>query len=213
MRARIFLLVLLLCVSHAHAYQFVFKNGKSIQGSILYEDGSLYRIVDTTGIEMRIRKTELNLPATQAANVVTEVPVVEPVVQPQTETTQPARRPARVYSNVDVGGASHLASAPADPHSETAWRTHISKLERDFARLQAQCRGAGTGPDLSKVRRTDSYRVNGKTVHITGYWADPANIESAKKICRRAIQTEKALNDARLQFSEFQTEQQSSQNR
>ena len=210
MRSFVFVVSLLVCGSYAHAYQFIFTNGKSLEGSILYEDGSTYRIL-SSGIEMRIRKSELNVAATQAANVITETPVPEPPIDAaQSADVPPARHSARVYSNVDVQGANPVASAPADRNSEKAWRAHINKLEREFSRLQGECRAAGTGPNFSKVRRTETYRINGRSVRVTGYWADPVNIEAAKNICRRALQTEKALNDARLQFSEFQAEQQSS---
>jgi hypothetical protein len=208
MRAIILILVLLLCNSYAHAHEFIFKNGKRIQGSILYEDSSLFRIVDSSGIEMRLRKSELNLTAMESVNI-----PVEPLAEPALVTDEdkagkmPAvQRPVRVYTNRDVRSTRHASFVPPNPESEAAWLKSLSILEKDFVRLQSACRGAGAGS--SKILRTHTYEVKGKKVKVTAYWADPANIEDAKQICNKAIQTEDALEQARKQFEEFKQRQQ-----
>jgi hypothetical protein len=208
MRVSILIFLLLLCQSYAHAYQFVFKTGKSVEGTILYEDSSIYRIRDTSGIEMRIRKNELNYAATESANIAIEK-LSPPASNKADETPVSTSRQSHVYTNADLHAAGRIAFAPSDPGSETAWRAHILKLEREFARQQGACRAAGGGPNFSKVLRTHTYRVNGKSVRVTGYWADPANIENAKEICRRALQTEEVLNEAHRQFNDFQTQKSS----
>jgi hypothetical protein len=205
MRVLILIFSIIFCASCAQAYQFIFKNGKSIEGTVIQEDASTYQLVDLSGVAMRIRKAELNLAATESVNVIRDAPAAEPPMEtPPPAPAGPTQHPVRIYSNLDIAGVNPVKSAPSDPHSETAWKSHISKLERQFARLKGQCRGAGTGANFSKVWRSETYRVNGKSVRVKGYWADPANIETAKSICRTALQTEKALNDARLQFSQFQ---------
>jgi hypothetical protein len=208
MRATILFLILLLCSSYVQAHEFIFKNGKRIQGSILYEDSSLFRIVDSTGIEMRLRKSELNLAAMKSVNVPVE-PLAEPTLPAQSEPKAVEKRPVRVYTNRDVKSARHHSTfVPPDPESEEAWLKSLSRLEKDFVRLQGACRGAGAG--TSKILRTSTYDVKGKKVKVTAYWADPANIEDAKQICNKAIQTEDALEKARKRFQEFKQRQQGS---
>ena len=56
--------------------------------------------------------------------------------------------------------------------------------------------------------KTHTYDVKGRKVQITAYWADPANIEDAKEICSKAIQTEDNLEEARKQFQEYKQRQQ-----
>jgi|GEM_PF-3135258 len=209
MRATIFLSLMLLCHSSVHANQFIFKNGKAIQGSILYEDAWIYRITDSTGVEMRLRKSELDVTATESANVFSGLRVSEPAPQAP-KTAVSAKRTVPLYSNRDVQSVQSIAFTPPNPESEQAWLRSLSRLEREFVRFQKACRGAGTGPNLSKILRTHTYEVKGKPVKITAYWADPANIEDAKKICRRAIQTEDVLQEARKQFADFQQRQQRS---
>jgi hypothetical protein len=207
MRPIILILVLLLCNSYADAHEFIFKNGKRIQGSILYEDASLFRIVDSTGIEMRLRKSELNLTAMESVNSPVQ-PLADPALPTEPEVQQVAKRPVRVYTNRDVRSTRHAAFVPPNPESEAAWLKSLSILEKDFVRLQGACRSAGAGP--SKILRTHTYEVKGKKVKVTAYWADPANIEDAKQICNKAIQTEDALEQARKQFQEFKQRQQGS---
>jgi hypothetical protein len=201
MRVTILLLLsFILCHSSAHSSVFIFKSGKKIDGVQRYEDNWTIRIVESSGLEMTLRKSELDLAATQVANIQPQVTAPLEVTEPAAVVETPAAKPkARVYTNRDLG-AQQVSFTPPDLETTPAWQKSLAKLEREFLRLQAACRAAGTGPNLSKVRRSETYYVNGKKVQVTGYFADPANIEEAKQICRRAIQTEETLQQARLGF-------------
>ena len=200
----LFITSFLLCHSFAQGSTFIFKSGKSVQGEIRHEDASTIRILESSGLEMTLRKSELNLPATTAANLQQSKPVAAPATEPQAEPTRPARSAQRkVFTNRDVRGSRTVHFSPPAPESKQAWQKAVAKLEREFIRLQGACRGAGTGPGLSKVLRSQTYTVNGKQVRVTGYFADPANIEEAKQICARAIATEEELQNAREGFQSF----------
>jgi hypothetical protein len=134
----------------------------------------------------------------------------EEAPQRSPEPKQERKRSAKVYTNRDVRIQVDPFVAP-HPETNQSWQKSVSKLEREFVRLQGACRGAGTGPNLSKILRTHTYTVNGKPVRITGYWADPANIEEAKQICARAIASEETLTQARRGYRDY-LERQKNQN-
>ncbi len=215
MRAIIlFVIGFLLCHFTAHGSVFIFKSGKSVNGAVRYEDHSTIRILESSGLEMTLRKSELNLSATNAANVTRENSEPANISDTGKMNVAPAateKRFVKVYTNRDVR-KERVSFAPPDPESSQAWKRSLTKLEREFVRLQGACRGAGTGPNLSKILRSHTYNVRGKRVHVTGYWADPANIEEAKQICEHAIHTESALHQARRGFQNFLDRQKNQNN-
>lgn len=204
MRATILLILgLMLCHSSAHSSVYIFKSGKKINGITRYENAETIRIVESSGLEMTLRKSELNLPATLAGNVqpAVTIPVEAPLAVAVAES--PAPKPVtKVYTNRDIR-VQKVAFTPPENETDPSWRKSLAKLEREFLRLQAACRNAGTGPNLSKVLRTETYYVNGKKLKVTGHFADPGNIEEAKQICSRAIQTEETLQQARQDFQVY----------
>ena len=213
MRATIFLILsLMLCHSSAHSSVFIFKSGKKIDGITRYENDETIRIVESSGLEMTLRKSELNLPATLAANIQPDftapIETPRPVAVVESLATKPV---IKVYTNRDLG-VRQVSFTPPEIETGPSWKKSLAKLEREFLRLQSACRNAGTGPNLSKVLRSETYSVNGKKMHITGYFADPANIEEAKQICRRAIQTEETLHQARQSFQDYLNRQKNQNN-
>ena len=69
------------------------RTEKEFKDSILYEDSSLFRIVDSSGIEMRLRKSELNLTAMESMNIPVE-PLAEPDLPTEQEAQPVVKRPA-----------------------------------------------------------------------------------------------------------------------
>ena len=214
MRATILFMMIFVYSHHsAQGAVFIFKSGKSIQGEIRYEDHATIRILEESGLEMTLRKSELNLSATTSANERAARMVLQAEEKPEVVTAKPEeeKRRARLYTNRDVQVEAAPFVAP-QPETNQAWQKSLAKLEREFARLQGACRGAGTGPNLSKILRSHTYTVNGKPVRITGYWADPANIEHAKQICARAIATEETLHQARRSYRDYLERQKNQHN-
>jgi hypothetical protein len=212
MRATIFLiLILMLCHSSAHSSVYIFKSGKKIDGITRYENDKTIRIVESSGLEMTLRKSELNLAATLAANIQPAVLASVEVPQPVVVADSPAPRPIKVYTNRNVR-VQKVSFTPPEIESDSSWRKSLAKLEREYLRLQAACRNAGTGSNLSKVLRSETYYVNGKKLQVTGYFADPANIAEAKQICSRAIQTEETLQQARANFQDYLNRQNNKNN-
>jgi hypothetical protein len=204
MRATIFLiLVLILCHSFAHSDVFIFKSGKKIEGITRYENSETIRIVESSGLEMTLRKNELNLAATRAANIQTAPIAPMEASSPTVIAESPAPKPVvKVYTNRDLR-FQKASFTPPEVETDPSSKKSLAKLEREFLRLQAACRNAGTGRNISKVLRSETYSVNGKKLKVTGYFADPANIEEAKQICARAIQTEETLQQARRDFQDY----------
>jgi hypothetical protein len=198
------LIIFMLSHFSAQGAVFIFKSGKSIRGEVRHEDHATIRIIEESGLEMTLRKSELNLPA--MASLTRQTTVVDPqreeAPQQSPEPKQERKRSAKVYTNRDVRIQADPFVVP-QPETDQSWRKSLSKLEREFARLQGACRSAGTGPNLSKILRSHTYTVNGKPVRITGYWADPANIEEAKQICARAIASEETLGRARRGYRDY----------
>ena len=214
MRATILFLIIFVC-SHfsVEGSVFIFKSGKSVHGEIRYEDQATIRIMEKSGLEMTLRKSELNLSATTLANQQAALPPPSSEQETLADVTkpEPEKRRAKLYTNRDVKFATAPFVAP-QPETNQAWLKSLAKLEREFVRLQGACRGAGTGPNLSKVLRSHTYTVNGKPVRITGYWADPANIEQAKQICARAIAGEETLHQARRSYRDYLERQKNQHN-
>jgi hypothetical protein len=200
MRATILCVVFLLCHLSAQGEVFVFKSGKSIQGDIRYQNDSIILIRESSGLDMTLRKNEIDFAATAAANKPSAK--VAAGIEAPVEQESKRKSPQKIYTNRDLR-AGVATFTPPQPETDRTWEKSLAKLEREFVRLQGACRGAGTGPNLSKVMRSHTYRVNGKQVRVTGYWADPANIEEAKQICNRAIDAEEILQQARRAFQDF----------
>jgi hypothetical protein len=207
MRATIFLiLVLILCHSFAHSDVFIFKSGKKIEGTTRYENGETIRIVESSGLEMTLRKSELNLAATLAANIQTAPTAPADAAPLGVQESSPPKSVIKIYTNRDLR-LQKVSFTPPEFETDPSWKKSLAKLEREFLRLQAACRNAGTGRNISKVLRSETYSVNGKKLKVTGYFADPANIEEAKQICARAIQTQETLQQARRDFQDYQNRQ------
>jgi hypothetical protein len=216
MRATILFTILItfLCQFSAHTATFIFNSGKSVQGEILFEDGKTIRIRESSGLDMTLRKSELNLAATRVSNVIRSEAVAESPAGEErrsVEVKPQTRRSVKVYTNRDARSHDAPLRMP-QPETNEAWQSSVAKMEREFTRLQGACRGAGTGPNLSRVWRSHTYNVEGKQVRVTGYWADPANIEEAKQICARAIQAEERLQQARLGYRNFLEQRKHQQN-
>jgi hypothetical protein len=185
MRAAVLLILLtiILCYSSAQGDTFIFKTGKKIEGSMRYQDEKTIRIIESSGLEMTLRKSEIDQIVIMQSSA-----DVSPAGKGDARTTpveEPVNKPVKVFTNRDLKVQKSARSLPTGS---------ISKLERDLARLAGACRAAGGGS--RKVLRTHTYRVKGRAVTVTGYWADPGNLEEAKEICRNAIETEEALQQA-----------------
>jgi hypothetical protein len=188
------IVILCVCSSIASAYTFVFTNGKRIEGTIQDEDNATIRIIDSTGVAMTLKRNALNSEATLAANpVIVEPPVVE------TPAPEPVVVPTRPRPPISI-------SFEPESHSETYWRDRLTRAKRDYARLQQDCRKAGGSRTGNEILQTRTYVVNGKTVKVTGYWADPENIKSANAVCKEAIEAHFDLMEARNELESTRTE-------
>ena len=191
----LFVFAALLAAGHSlFATTFVLKSGKKIEGRILYEDLETVRIRDSAGTRMSIRKSLLDQESTAAANV-REVQIAIQI-NPDIPKSSRSTLPRQTYSRV-----------PAIPVLQNGdghdWERQLRTAQREYNRLTQACKSAGGGPSRG-VLRTVTYMVHGKPVRITGYWANPADIENAKRVCKRAMEAEQNWFSAKQEWEEFQ---------
>lgn len=200
-------LIFLFCFSIADAFTVILKNGKNMEGTLLSEEPESIRFRDIYGVTYTLKKDLLNIPAMLDANP-EKVKPMEPARPPQgiVETTIVySRGPslaeiARENLKHRTGTVPVLKNAgppllllPSWPKTSPELVSWIAQNDRDFHRLASQCRAAGANPSAKHSYRQDTYIVEGKEVVVSGYWADPEEIQSARQICSEAMALEKAL--------------------
>lgn len=114
-------------------------------------------------------------------------------------------RPLSVVSSSAGSPAVVITNRPSPlkpkPKSASDLPEWISGAERAYARLASQCQSAGADRSYPKPYQTDTYVVNGKTVRVSGYHANPDEIRHAKNICQDAMNVGKQLSEAKKQLS------------
>jgi hypothetical protein len=172
----------MVCPLLTSANTFILKNRKQIEGTLQIEDKDSVRIIDSTGVRMTLKKDSLDWRAMQLANQTAESAITNTVVEP---SAKPSVTPHVVLTNRDVAATKPRHSA----------KEEIRNAERELERLANACRSAGASSPSMRVWRTTTYIVHGKRVTVSGYWAHPANIENAKRICSSANQAQERLNE------------------
>jgi len=205
-----------------------------MEGTLLWDDGDTLRFKDRNGILYSLKRSTLDVAAMREANPESiskpgeKVPEKkeEPAVM-QSSLAQIAQRErlrrtgtARVFTDQDLEKAAGLAvietkngaplitsiAALSLPDSSKALQKWIDDKNGEYNRLRASCRNAGGDPNSNKEFRTDTYNVEGKEVVVSGYWADPKEVERAQQICRKAMETKAALEQAHKKLALLQKE-------
>jgi hypothetical protein len=226
------LIIALLFPIHASAFTIIFKSGKRMEGTLLWDDGDTLRFKDRNGVLYSLKRSALDLGAMREANPESvakpgeKVPEKkeEPAVM-QSSLAEIAQRErlrrtgtARVFTDQDVDKTAPLTvietrnGAPlitsitslSLPDSSKALQKWIEDKNGEYNRLRASCRNAGGDPNSNKEFRTDTYNVEGKQVVVSGYWADPKEVERAQHICRKAMETKAALEEAHKKLASLQ---------
>ncbi|HEY7162335.1 MAG TPA: hypothetical protein VH815_13805 [Acidobacteriota bacterium] len=229
---RLVLIIALLIPIHVSAFTIIFKSGKRMEGTLLWDDGETLRFKDRNGVLYSLKRSALDVAAMRESNPESvskpgeKVPEKkdEPAVM-QSSLAQIAQRErlrrtgtARVFTDQDVDKAAPLAvietrnGAPlitsiaslSLPDSSKALQKWIDDKNGEYNRLRASCRNAGGDPNSNKEFRTDTYNVEGKEVVVSGYWADPKEVERAQQICRKAMETKAALEEAHKKLALLQ---------
>ena len=219
---------------YASAFTIIFKSGKRMEGTLLWDDGDTLRFKDRNGVLYSLKRSVLDLSAMREANPDSVSKPGEKVQEKKQEHTvmqsslaeiaqrerQRRTGTARVFTNEDLGKMTSLAvietrnGAPlitsihalSLPDSSKELQKWIDEKNAEYNRLRASCRNAGGDPNSNKEFRTDSYNVDGKEVVVSGYWADPKEVERAQQICRKAMETKAALAEAHKKLASLQKE-------
>jgi hypothetical protein len=212
------------------AFTVIFKSGKKMEGTLLWDDGDTLRFKDRNGILYSLKRSVLDIAAMREANpqsvdesADTKVSEAEreksssmPSSLAQIAERERSRRTGKapLLTDQDLDKTAPLAvietrnAAPlitsiytvSIPDSPKELKKWIAEQEVQFNKLKAACRNAGGDPNSEKEFRTDTYSVNGKDVTVSGYWADPDEVKRAQDTCRRAMAVKSALEEARTRL-------------
>jgi hypothetical protein len=230
--ASVLLIIVLFIPIHASAFTIIFKSGKRMEGTLLWDDGDTLRFKDRNGILYSLKRSVLDLSAMRDNNPDSIAKRGEKIPEKKEEPTvmqsslaeiaqrERLRRTgtARVFTDQDVDKMASLAvietkngaplitsiNAISLPDSSKELQKWIDQKNVEYNRLRATCRNAGGDPNSNKEFRTDTYNVDGKEVVVSGYWADPKEVEHAQQICRKAMETKAALEEAHKKLASFQ---------
>jgi hypothetical protein len=213
------------------AFTVIFKSGKKMEGTLLWDDGETLRFKDRNGILYSLKRSVLDIPAMKEANPqsvdesgeskISEAEREKSSSMPSSLAEIAERERLRrtgnapLLSDQDLENTAPLAvietrnAAPlitnihtvSIPDSAKELKKWITENELEFNKLKAACRNAGGDPNSEKEFRTDTYSVNGKDVTVSGYWADPEEVKRAQDTCRRAMAVKSALEEARTKLS------------
>jgi hypothetical protein len=217
---------------HVSAFTIIFNSGKRMEGTLLWDDGETLRFKDRNGILYSLKRSALDLSAMREANPDSVAKPGDKVSDKkeermvmQSSLAEIAQRErlrrtgtARVFTDQDVDKTGSLAvietrngaplitsiSSISLPDSSKALQKWIDDKNAEYNRLRASCRTAGGDPNSNKEFRTDTYKVEGKEVVVSGYWADPKEVERAQQICRKAMETKAALEEAHKKLALLQ---------
>jgi hypothetical protein len=210
LRKLIFFFVLFITFhSIASAMTFIFKTGKRVQGTLLYEDASTIRIRASDGLLMSLNKNSLDQAAMHAVNVEEQrkqntLEQVERAVAGagnESLATNTQNDADRKKEKIHVITNSEVHREVRRVASLEQRKLRAQKAKAEYVRLKNQCRAAGASPPGKGILRTDEYTVHGKRVKVTGYWADPKEIERAKMVCAKARVAEAEWIDAERDLS------------
>jgi hypothetical protein len=232
---RVFSLLLIIALFipiHVSAFTIIFKSGKRMEGTLLWDDGDTLRFKDRNGILFSLKRSVLDVSAMRDANPDSIPKPGEKVPEKKEEHTlrqsslaeiaqrERSRRTgtARVFTNEDLDKMTSLAvietkngaplitsiNALSLPDSSKELQKWIDDKNAEYNRLRASCRNAGGDPNSNKEFRTDTYNVDGKDVVVSGYWADPKEVEHAQQICRKAMETKAGLEEAHKKLASLQ---------
>lgn len=188
-----------------------------MEGILLQEEPDLIRFRDIYGITYTLKKEILNIPEMLDANPIKTATPTRIFTEESHATTTIERSKKRTLAEIGrdnlrkrTGKARVLTNArpkvvlPSWPKTEPELQEWIAENEQELQRLAGKCRAAGGSPSAKHTYREDTYTVEGKTVVVGGYWADPEEVESARQICSDALLLEKALGLARKDLEQMQ---------
>jgi hypothetical protein len=188
-----------------------------MEGTLLVNEPEAIRFRDTYGVQYTLKKDLLNLPAMSDANLETVRPPApaKPESRMNASTIVHGRkrslaeiaretRKNRTGSAPVIRNTRPRAVMPSWPKTSPELDNWIADSEHQLLRLAARCRSAGANPSAKHAFHQETYMVDGKAVVVSGYWADPQEIQSAREICTEAMLLEKALGLARKDLSALQ---------
>lgn len=188
-----------------------------MEGALLQEEPELIRFRDIYGVTYTLKKEILNIPEMLDANPIKTATATRSFTEENRAPTtiERSKKPtlaqiARDNLRKRTGKPRVLTNAkprvvlPSWPKTEVELQEWIATNDRELQRLGSKCRAAGGSPSAKHLYREDTYTVEGKSVVVGGYWADPDEVESARQICSDALLLEKALGLARKDLDQMQ---------
>lgn len=222
MRVFSFLLVSFLCANFCHAYTVVLLSGKQIRGTLLGEDKVTIQLRDVSGVVLSIKKSRLDIDATQQANAViksdlgrSEIVAAElpekTLVDIAREVRESRHGQSRIYTRADLDRVPEISSGQeiSDEFSDNVKTAIEAKDDEKFWRKSA----TDFRKELSKLRERKisaqfSCRkaLEKRDASIYGGSKRPSNLNSGfdePAECERLTAIESQLEDAEWRWEEF----------
>jgi hypothetical protein len=217
-----FLLVSFLCANFCHAYTVVLLSGKQIRGTLVGEDKVTIQLRDVSGVVLSIKKSRLDLDATQQANAViksdqvrSEIVAAElpekNLVDIAREVRESRHGQSRIYTRADLDRVPEISSGQeiSDEFSNNVKTAIEAKDDEKFWRKAA----TDFRKELSKLRERKisaqfSCRkaLEKRDASIYGGSKRPSNLNSGfdePAECERLTAIESQLEDTEWRWEEF----------
>jgi len=217
-----FLLVSFLCANFCHAYTVVLLSGKQIRGTLLGEDRITIQLRDLSGVVLSIKKSSIDLDATQQANPVIKTDETPPepiaelvpaktVVDIARELRESRHGQSRLYTRADLDHVPEISAGEetsdeitADAKSgieskddEKFWRKSAADFRKELAKLRERKISAQFSCRKALEKRDASiYGGSKRPSNLNSGFNEPAE-------CERLRAIESQLEDAEWRWEEF----------
>lgn len=222
MRVFSFLLVSFLCANFCHAYTVVLLSGKQIHGALLGEDRISIQLRDVSGVVLSIKKSRIDLDATEHANPVikTDEALAKPVAEqlPERTVVDVARElresrhgQSRIYTRADLDHVPEISvgeeisdeftdnvkSGADAKDDEKFWRKSWADFRKEISKLRERKISAQFSCRKALEKRDASiYGGSKRPSNLNSGFDEPAE-------CERLRAIESQLEDAEWRWEEF----------
>jgi hypothetical protein len=222
-RILLFAGLLVAIASFASAYTVVLKNGKTIQGTLVSENDEMCIVKDSSGIQLNLKKSNVDLEKTAAANQ--PLAASEKSAPPADSPNQDAvKKPARKITEEDLEklrekydlgegtfsknretGEGEAAwkevKPPVEKRSDDQWRSEAAQRRAEIQRLEKSAAELKYGCEF-----TSGLTIQGGDSIVNPQGERLSIAETHKEICGQAEILKAALERAREEYEAFMME-------
>lgn len=222
MRLISFLVVSLFITLVADAYTVVLNSGKQLYGTLIGHDSATIQLRDPYGVVLSIKKSIVDLPATEWANsfvqksekprdvVIPGPPPEKSVVEIAHEVRTARKGNSRLYTKDDLNSMPEISTSNGDGNSydpvparsepeldESYWRKTAASFRKQLSSLKEK--KISTEFSCQKAREKRSRQIYGgnkRPSNLNDAFEEPAE-------CKRFEEIQAQLNEAEWRWDEF----------